>query len=133
MIKRLIFLVTFLLLGIIAEAQEYFYYHQGEKIYLELDFDRVSVNTGQSSYDYIKRKHEDVTFSDIIQANKNNLLIDRNGVSPDLDDDFYFEINSTNIQTANEYFNFIKELNKENQTINALPTFKSKIGNGLVG
>ena len=133
MIKRLIFLVTFLLLGIIVGAQEYFYYHQGEKVLLELDYSRVSINTSQNSYDYIKRKHNEITFSDIIESNKNNLLIDRNGVSPDLDDSFYFEISSTNIQTANEYFKFIKELNKESQTTNASPTFKTKIGEGLLG
>lgn len=133
MIKKLLFLVVFLFFWIIAGAQEYFYYHQGEKVLLELDYSRVSVNTSQSSYDYIKRKHNDITFSDVIKANQNGLLADRNGISPNLGDSFYFEISFTNIQTANEYFKFIKELNKESQTTNASPTFKTKIGKGLLG
>lgn len=70
MIKKLLFLVVFLFFWIIAGAQEYFYYHQGEKVLLELDYSRVSVNTSQSSYDYIKRKHNDITFSDVIKANQ---------------------------------------------------------------
>lgn len=42
MIKRLIFLVTFLLLGIIVGAQEHFYYYKGEKIALTLNTQRVN-------------------------------------------------------------------------------------------
>lgn len=117
MVKKLLLLVMFLFLGIIAKAQEYFYYHQGEKIYLELDFNRVAVNTGQNSYDYIRSKHKDVTFSDIKQDYDKNRLINRNGINPDLDDAFYFEIISTNIRTTSEYFNFIDKINKETQTI----------------
>ena len=133
MIKKLLFLVVFLFFTMIAGAQDYFYYHQGEKVYLELDFDRVSVNTSQNSYDYIKKKHKNIVFSDIIDGNTSSLLVERNGVPPRLNDSFYFEISATNIQTADEYFNFIEDLNKESQTINASPTFKTRIGKGLLG
>lgn len=131
--KKLLFLATFLLLGIITKAQEHFYYYRGEKIYLELDFDRVSVNTQQDSYEYVGEKIKSSTFSNIKQDYVKNRLIDRTGKTPNLEDTFYFEINSTGIQTETEYFNFIKKINRQNQTNNVSPTFKMKTTGNLLG
>lgn len=63
--KKLLFLITFLLLGIIAEAQDYFYYYNDEKIYLDLDLTRVTVNSTHASYKYLEKKYDTVSFSEI--------------------------------------------------------------------
>lgn len=53
--RKLFFLVVFLFLGIMTKAQQHFYYYKGEKIYLELDLKRVSMNTNQREMVYEKK------------------------------------------------------------------------------
>jgi|GEM_PF-3751934 len=88
--KKLLFSIILLFLGITTEAQDYFYYYKDKKIYLNLNLYRVTVNSKQNSYEYIREKYNNVSFSGRSKNYIKNILIDNEGKRPNLKDNFYF-------------------------------------------
>lgn len=129
--QKLFFLVVFLFLGITTEAQEHFYYYKGEKVYLELDLKRVSMNTSDRSTDF---KIDKVKFSDVSQdytTNSLNNLKNSTGESAQ-EPLYYYEIEFLEDRSLPEYLDFIKQYNQWEGVVNAFPTYKTKEG-GVLG
>ncbi len=129
--QKLFFAVVFLFLGITTEAQEHFYYYKGEKVYLELDLKRVSMNTKNKSTDW---KVDKAKLSEVSQDYTKNSLSNIKG-SQGIENQkaiYYYEMEFAIEEPLDNYVKLLEEINGRSEIINAFPTYKTKEG-GLLG
>jgi len=87
------------------------YYYQGEKIYLDLDLKRISVNSFTEDTSFLDRiLSNDFSISEITTQYKSNNL-------------YYFEIEFENSITQSDYYSIIGNLNTQSSVKKASPTF----------
>jgi len=119
--KKILFLIAFLSATLIsAKAQsEHYYYYQDEKIYLDLDLKRISVNSFTEDTSFLDRiLSNDFSVSEITTQYKSNNL-------------YYFEIEFNNSLSEANYYSVIDNLNVNQNVKKASPTYtlgKSKAG-----
>ncbi|MBW3520035.1 S8 family serine peptidase [Flavobacterium sp. NKUCC04_CG] len=127
--QKLFFLVVVLFLVIAAKAQEHFYYYKGEKVFLELDLKRVSMNTNQPTIDY---KRDQVTFSNISQDYTRNSLVEDSGNMLTSTETYYYEINLADDLSVSDYLKLVEDSKRQKSVLNAFVTFKTAEG-GVLG
>jgi len=113
--KKIVLLVAFLSATFISvRAQsEHYYYYQGNKIYLNLDLKRISVNSFT----------EDVSFLDRVLSDNFSVsdVVPQYGVNPAI---YYFEIEFSNSLTEVNYHSIINSINTHISIKKTSPTYK---------
>lgn len=121
--KYIILLISVLFCLLAKGQPTTFYYYQGEKFYLGIDYSRISVvSEGEIPLDKIKNR---VVTSDFNIKNQQKSFTTQNIISLDKQktEIFTTEIDFLNKIDAEEYFSIIQDLQNEESIIKVSPTY----------
>jgi len=112
--KNILFLIVFFFITLLSvKAQsEHYYYYQGDKIYLDLDLKRISVNSFTQDTSFLDRiLSNDFSIGEVVPQYKSNNL-------------YYFEIEFDNLLSEANYYSVIDNLNANQNVKKVSPAYK---------
>lgn len=124
--KKILLIISLLCIFLCVYTQDYYYYVNGEKKYLELDLERVFVSSiGEEPVEKIVKKRSSLTSPIVKKDNLSSILKTKQKVSKDF---YWSEVRLNKMDNKEAYDNEIENL-KQDQGVNLIsPYFKGDKG-----